>query len=721
MLFALILIGLVPTTKAFAATTSGDFSSYGGGYSGITWSYEDTTETLTINGSGAMPNFTYNYNLTQIIGYKSVKHLIVNPGITSIGSYAMYKNSGLEDVSIASTVKTIGAYAFDECFTYGSLGGNYWESGLKTITGMQGVETIGDYAFYSSSRLSDIPTMPNLKTVGENAFYYTKLTAINAPVLTSVGNYAFRSITSLISVNTPSLNSIGTSAFEGNTSLNTVTLEVNPTIALGAFVNTPVHATYHGKSKVGIGQSNVNDVIAEYDDYTQIIRVYGSGAMRDFTYSSSLLGSLTTTGTIVKLVIENGVINVGSFFLYKVVGVPEVDIASSVKSIGSFAFSEMKATAPKGLLKVTGMQGLESIGDYAFSESYNMTTMDALPVSLTTIGQYAFANTSSLNGLVNKAKNPQTIGSNAFAGMGSSLTQSERIVSANSTNTTFLTAMQNTSLNHQIIYLDAIPDPADYTLEQWVSNGNNADDWFIDGRSISTFISDGGTADSWGNLYGWYPNSFLSFGSSSSGWLSFGGTSGLWTSTGGTASSWMNAGGSGASWVSGGGTQESFIAAGGTIADFSITTPDKVSNTAAQIILTADQTLFGFSFPTDIPIHQLSDFTVVTPSDLQIINLSAAGQILITSVNVVGLDNWVTEDFATDFKQMKVNSKKFGLSLNGNRADKSTNNIPTQGDLATPIKPGESRNLVVDFKMSGQSKQITNSPAQILITLDWYK
>jgi hypothetical protein len=721
MLFALVFIGLVPATKAFAATTSGDFSSYGGGYSGITWSYEDTTETLTINGSGAMPNFTYNYNLTQIIGYKSVKHLIISEGITSIGSFAMYKNTGLEDVYIASTVKTIGSYAFDECFTYGSLGGNYWESGLKTITGMQGVETIGDYAFYSSSRLSEIPTLPNLKTVGENAFYYTKLTAINAPALTTVGNYAFRGITSLISVNAPSLNSIGTSAFEGDTSLNSLSISSNPTIALGAFVNTPVHSSYHGKSKVGIGQSNVNDVIAEYDDYTQIIRVYGSGAMRDFTYSSSLLGSLTTTGTIVKLVIEDGVTNVGNYFLYKVVGVPEVDIASSVKSIGSFAFAEMVATIPKGLLKVTGIQGIESIGDYAFNNSYNMTAIASLPTTLTTIGQYAFANTSSLNGLVNKAKTPQTIGSSAFAGMGSSLSQGERVVSANSTNTTFLTAMQNTSLNHQIIYLDAIPDPADYTLEQWVANGNNADDWFTDGRSISTYISQGGTSDSWGNLYGWYPNSFLSFGSSSSGWLSFGGTSGLWTSTGGTASSWMNAGGSGASWVSGGGTQESFIAAGGTIADFSITTPDKVSNTAAQIILTADQTLFGFSFPTDIPIHQLSDFTVVTPSDLQITNLSAAGQILITSVNVVGLDNWVTEDFTTDFKQMKVNSKKFGISLNGNRADKSTNDIPVQGDLATPIKPGESRNLVIDFKMSGQSQQLTNSPAQILITLDWYK
>ncbi len=723
MLFALVFIGLVPTSKAFAATTSGDFSSYGAGYSGISWEYDDSTETLTINvnGSGAMPDFTYNYNLTQIIGYKSVKHLIISEGITSIGNYAMYKNSGLEDVHIASTVKTIGSYAFSECFNSGAMGGNYFESGLQTITGMQGIETIGERAFYGDQRLTVLPILPNLKAIGEYAFTYIKIAELNANLLETVGNYSFSNVITLTSVNAPNLKTVGESAFEGNTALSTLSIAPNPTIGVNAFKNTPVHASYPGKSTAGIGLTNSNDVIAEYNDYTQIIRVHGLGAMRNFTYNNGFINSLKTS-TITKLIVEEGVTNIGDYFLYKVVGIPQVHIADTVKTIGRSAFSEMQATSPKGLLKVIGMQGVESIEDLAFYNSSNLTSVDALPSLLTNIGEGAFQYTYSLNGLVNKAKVPQEIGLSAFHGMGGSITESERIVSANSTNTTFLTEIQKANLQHQIIYLDAIPDPADYTLEQWLAKGLNANDWFTDGRNIGTYINQGGTADSWGSLYGWYPNLFASFGSASSGWLGFGGSSSMWTSTGGTAGSWIEAGGSGSSWVSGGGTQESFIEAGGTLEDFSITTPDKVSNTAAQIILTANQTLFGFSFPTDIPIHQLSDFTVVTPSDLQIVNLSAAGQILITSVSVAGLlDDWVTEDFAADFKQMPVDSTKFSISLNGNKVDKNTNTIPVQGNLGTLIKPGESLSLSVDFKMSGQSKQLTNSPAQILITLDWYK
>lgn len=720
LIFTMFCLCLIPTTKAYAETTTGDFSAFGGAYSGLTWSYDDTTETLTVSGVGDMPNFSYNYSLYDLIGHKKIRHLIIGEGITGIGNYTLYQYPYLEDIQVLGTIKRVGDYAFYNIYTSPSLFNGYTAGGLKTITGMQGVEDIGTYAFYGDLLLTSLPTLSSLKTVGESAFSQTSITSIIAPVLITVGNSSFGSVTTLTTVNAPNLKTIGVSAFEGATALSNVSIAVNPTISLKAFKNTPVHSSYPGKSFAEIGKLTPSAVIAECNDYTKIIRVYGNGEMKDFAYNYGLVNYLVLDA-VDKVVIEEGVTNVGAYFLYGTVTIPEVQIADTVKSIGYAAFAEMKASSPKGLLKVTGMQGVENIGEMAFYNSYNLTTMDALPESLTTIGASAFQNTASLNGLVNNAVVPQTIGSGAFTGMGSSLAEGERVVSANSTNTTFLTAIQETSLNHQIIYLDTLPDPEDYTLEEWLEDGNNASDWFTDGRSISTYVAQGGTSESWGLFYGWYPSSFLSFGSASSGWLGFGGSSSMWTSAGGTASSWVDAGGSGSSWVSGGGSKESFIASGGTLEEFSITTPDKVSNSAAQIILTADQTLFGFSFPTDIPIHQLSDFTIVTPSDLEIINLSAAGQLLITSINVVGLDNWVTEDFTTDFKQMKIDSNKFGLSLNGNRADKSTNIIPIQGDLATPIKPGEARTLVVDFKMSGQSKQLTNSPAQILMTLDWYK
>lgn len=713
VVFALVLFGLVPTTQAFAATTNGDFSNYGADYSGITWEYEDTSETLTIDGIGAMPDFTYNYNLTQIIGYKSVKHLIISEGIANIGNYAMYKNSGLEDVHIASTVKTIGSYAFSECFNSGALGGNYFESGLQTITGMQGVETIGDYAFYNSSRLSEIPKLPILQNVGESAFYYTKLTEINAPTLTTVGNNAFKGIATLMSLNTPNLSSVGESAFENNIALGNVSIAPNPTIGVNAFKNTPTHASYPGKSTAGIGLTNNNDVIAEYNDYTQVIRVSGAGAMRNFTYNYSVIRSLKTS-TIVKLVIEEGVTNVSDYFLYKVVGIPEVHIAYTVKTIGRCAFSEMQATAPKGLLRITGMQGVESIGDFAFYNSSNLASVDALPSSLTTIGEGAFQYTYGLNGLVNKAKVPQTLGSNAFHGLGGGITESERIVSANSTNTTFLAEIQKANLQHQIIYLDAIPDPADYTLEQWLAKGFNANDWFTDGRDIGTYITQGGTADSWGSLYGWYPNAFVSFGSASSGWLGFGGSSSMWTSTGGTAGSWMDAGGSGSSWVSGGGTQESFIEAGGTIGDF---TSEK---STCEIILTVTPTNFSVTLPLSINVEQLADGTVVTPSNLAITNNSRLGPVKIVGIQVEEVDGWVVIDYSSDFSKRKVSAKEYSISLNNNAINVSQKKIEPIGDLSNSILSGTSMPLIFDVKLGARATSISaNKITNIIFVVGW--
>lgn len=713
MLFALVFIGLVPTSKAFAATTSGDFSSYGAGYSGISWEYDDSTETLTINGSGAMPDFTYNNNLTQIIGYKSVKNLIVSEGIINIGNYAMYKNSGLEDVSIASTVKTIGSYAFSECFNSGAMGGNYFESGLQTITGMQGVEEIGERAFYGDQRLTVLPILPNLKTIGEYAFTYIKIAELNANLLETVGNYSFSNVITLTSVNAPNLKTVGESAFEGNTALSTVSIAPNPTIAVNAFKNTQVHASYPGKSTAGIGLTNSNDVIAEYNDYTQIIRVHGLGAMRNFTYNNGFINSLKIS-TITKLVIAEGVTNVGDYFLYKVVGIPEVHIADSVKTIGRCAFSEMQATSPKGLLKVIGMQGVESIGDLAFYNSSNLASVDALPNSLTTIGEGAFQYTYSLNGLVNKAKVPQTLGSNAFHGLGAGITESERVISANSTNTTFLAEIQKVNLKHQIIYLDAIPDPADYTLEQWLAKGFNANDWFTDGRDIGFYIGQGGTADSWGSLYGWYPNSFVSFGSASSGWLLFGGTSSMWTSTGGTAGGWMDAGGSGSSWVSGGGTQESFIEAGGTLEDF---TSEK---SICEIILTVTPTDFSITLPLAINVEQFADGTVITPNNVGIINNSQLGPARIVTIQFEEVDEWVAIDYSSDFSKRKVSAKEYSISLNNNPINVSQMKIEPIGDLSNSILPGASMHLIFDVKLGARASSISATKiTNIIFVVGW--
>ena len=108
---------------------------------------------------------------------------------------------------------------------------------------LQGITSIGSYAFYYSLNLRSV-TIPNSVTsIGSSAFYNcTSLTSITIPnSVTNIGGGAFHYCTSLTSVTIPnSVTSIGQSAFYNCRSLASLTVEAAtpPTLSGGVFENT---------------------------------------------------------------------------------------------------------------------------------------------------------------------------------------------------------------------------------------------------------------------------------------------------------------------------------------------------------------------------------------------------------------------------------------------------------------------------------------------------
>jgi len=104
-----VLIGIVPVMSltVFAATTTGTTGD-------CTWSFDDTTGTLTVSGNGAMADYT---NGSQPwYAYKdSIKTVIVEKGVTAVSEYAFYQFPALETVKIAGSVTAIGSNAFYSC------------------------------------------------------------------------------------------------------------------------------------------------------------------------------------------------------------------------------------------------------------------------------------------------------------------------------------------------------------------------------------------------------------------------------------------------------------------------------------------------------------------------------------------------------------------------------------------------------------------------------
>ena len=138
------------------------------------------------------------------------------------------------------------------------------------------------------------------------------------------------------------------------------------------------------------------DVIWSYDPDTTTLTISGNGAMPDYN-SVNVKKTGWYPKAFTRVVIGEGVTNVGSYAFYQHETLTEVELGDSVKKIGNGAFYGCKVK----LTKVTLPSGLQTIDINAF----NGVTFDTieLPEGLTKIGSNVFASASG-KVIVNKAK-----------------------------------------------------------------------------------------------------------------------------------------------------------------------------------------------------------------------------------------------------------------------------------------------------------------------------
>ena len=123
----------------------------------LTWE-QTKGGTLIISGSGEMYDYSYSNPAGCTAPWNGFSRLVISDGVTSIGKYAFYMQSGLTSVDIANSVRKIGNYAFAQC------------ANLQEITIADGVETLGNDVFRGDYRLSSVKIGKGLRTIGDNAF-----------------------------------------------------------------------------------------------------------------------------------------------------------------------------------------------------------------------------------------------------------------------------------------------------------------------------------------------------------------------------------------------------------------------------------------------------------------------------------------------------------------------------------------------------------------------
>jgi uncharacterized protein (TIGR02145 family)/uncharacterized repeat protein (TIGR02543 family) len=173
--------------------------------------------TLTITGTGAMPDYTAGTLTLPWYSYRNqITTIIIEDGITAIGNNAFYELYKVTSVTVGSSVTSIGDGAFFGCVA------------LPSITLPTSVTAIGMGAFSGCDGLTGTFTIPNLVTTIEAEVFSdcSGLTSVNfGNSVTSIGASAFYNCNHLAGTFTipNSVTTIGAEAFtycEGLTSLN---------------------------------------------------------------------------------------------------------------------------------------------------------------------------------------------------------------------------------------------------------------------------------------------------------------------------------------------------------------------------------------------------------------------------------------------------------------------------------------------------------------------
>lgn len=190
-----------------------------------TWTL-DSKGVLTISDSGDMENYTPS---NEAPWGKNITKVIIEDGVDSIGNYAFYECEHLIDIDILSwNLTSIGDQAFSNC------------SSLTSIWLPDNVDNIGDYAFANCTSLKTVQgSYDSTVYIGDSAFSNCKsLISINLAEIAGIGSYAFEDCINLTSIaNLEGITKIEFGTFYGCSSLTNIILPNSITFIDPAFYN----------------------------------------------------------------------------------------------------------------------------------------------------------------------------------------------------------------------------------------------------------------------------------------------------------------------------------------------------------------------------------------------------------------------------------------------------------------------------------------------------
>ena len=159
----------------------------------ISWTLYDNG-TLVINGTGDMPDYgSWMGSDDDMVPWhgETIKTIIVEEGISSIGNYSFEELYDLKSVELPGSLHKIGDGAFKECSSLQSIdlksvtilgSAVFYEcKALSSVNLSNKIENIETETFYDCSGLNSIKFPESLRYIGESAFYGCNISTVIIP------------------------------------------------------------------------------------------------------------------------------------------------------------------------------------------------------------------------------------------------------------------------------------------------------------------------------------------------------------------------------------------------------------------------------------------------------------------------------------------------------------------------------------------------------------
>lgn len=337
--------------------------------------------------------------------------------ITDIAAYAFVFCDSITSVTFPAEVEAIPASAF-----------KYWYMSDDIAYAIPStVKTIGAYAFDGSNLKGELVIPEGVTSIGNYAFQNTDITSVVIPsTVKSIGSSAFSGCESLTTVkfivtDGEGIEEIGAYAFKGS-ALTEITL--------------PATLAYTKNEDAPNGETNIGS--NAFENCVDLKTVIVEEGIVKLGNPSSTTGSKLFYNSGVESVTLPSTLEIIGQYTFAGTKLTSVTLPNNLKTIANYAFQYAPLT---GTLVIP--EGVEAIGTYAFMGKEREAILDedgneageydytgcstiqkiVLPESCITINTSAFANLYDLAEV--NLENVQTIGNGAFAYAGAKLSESE--------------------------------------------------------------------------------------------------------------------------------------------------------------------------------------------------------------------------------------------------------------------------------------------------------